>query len=311
MVKHLGVIVGRFQTPELHEGHKALLKEVLPKTDTLFIALSSSANTPSKINPLPYKVREAMLYKQTENFKVQIEEILDCPSDDIWSERLDEMIDRMVSAAGQEDPTIEVMLYGGRDSFIPRYHGEYPTKELDLKVEASATAVRESIQLSHSKDFLKGMVYATQQLRPRIFPTVDIGITIKSGEGYAVLLGRKPNESDWRFPGGFVDPADKNFEWAAIRELREETNINLLGFHLDLIHQCKIQDWRYSDGHDSLITSFFHRNMEEMPTYEAGDDLKELKWFQVTSYTTSYVVKEHMELMKKLRSHLDKLIAGD
>lgn len=312
MTKRLGVIVGRFQTPELHEGHRALLNAVVDKSDSVLIALSSSANTPSKSNPLPYEARRAMLNAYLgECDELQIEEIFDCPSDQAWSDNLDKMVYKKARILIDADPNLEITLYGGRDSFIPRYYGRYQTLELELKVEASATAIREAIQFSHSQDFLRGMVYTTQLLRPRVFPTVDIALTIRTGDGYAVLLGRKENEEKWRFPGGFVDPSDPSFEYAAIRELREETLINLLGLRLDLIEQRKIRDWRYSNGTDALMTSFFHINLEEMPNYIAGDDLKELKWFQVKANSASQTVQEHVELFNSLRQYLDKLTSRD
>lgn len=60
---------------------------------------------------------------------------------------------------------------------------------------------------------------------PPTFNTVDI-ITIKSGCVLLIKRGFHPGKGLWALPGGFLDPSEK-IEDGAIRELKEETRINI------------------------------------------------------------------------------------
>ena len=57
----LGVIIGRFQTPDLHEGHRHLIDTAVSRSDAVLILIGVSGGFPSARDPLPYRVREAML----------------------------------------------------------------------------------------------------------------------------------------------------------------------------------------------------------------------------------------------------------
>ncbi len=56
------------------------------------------------------------------------------------------------------------------------------------------------------------------------FPTVDIIVEMAPGE--IILIKRKNPPSGWAIPGGFVDYGE-SLEEAAIRELKEETNLSI------------------------------------------------------------------------------------
>lgn len=63
--------------------------------------------------------------------------LLDNPSDEAWSNNLDTLIQ---SVTNYKD---RIRLYGGRDSFIPYYHGIYKDiKELVSSEMISGTALR-------------------------------------------------------------------------------------------------------------------------------------------------------------------------
>ena len=66
------------------------------------------------------------------------------------------------------------------------------------------------------------------------FPTVDVIIEMESG---IVLIERKNEPFGWALPGGFVEYGE-SLEYAAVREAREETsleisNLRLLGCYSD------------------------------------------------------------------------------
>jgi bifunctional NMN adenylyltransferase/nudix hydrolase len=284
----IGVIVGRFQTPYLTEGHKYLINKVIEKSDKCIVIAGSSPAIFTSKNPLPVQCVTEMI--QTEFPDVIVSSLKDYMDDGIWSKWLDERINSLGYG--------EVTLYGSRDSFIPYYSGVYKTEYIDDIPNISATSIRNKVKLVHSEDFRKGIIYAVNNRFPICYSTVDI-ITLKlTGKVTEVLLGRKPNETVWRLPGGFVDPLDNSFEEAASRELMEETG----GFQhhgLKYIGSQKINDWRYVGTNDAVITHIF-------VTYflsgnpEAGDDLEELKWVELNEAKT-IIAPFHLPLLNKVK----------
>lgn len=268
----LGAIVGRFQVPELTDGHKKLIDLVKSRHGQVLIAVGCiTAKERTKRDPLDYAVREAMI--KAEFPDAIVIPVTDCPgNNELWSQNLDSVM-RTICPMG------EITLYGGRDSFIPFYTGRFPTYKIELEFSPSGTDLREytSNRIRISGDFRAGMIYSMVNMYQRVYPTVDIAI-ISDGH---VLMGRKPNETLWRFPGGFADVRDKSFEESAIREAKEETGITAKT--LDYLGSFRTSDTRYNpEKDDAAITTtlFGCQHWEGKP--EAGDDLKELHWFRVS-----------------------------
>ena len=137
-----------------------------------------------------------------------------------------------------------------------------------------------------------------------------------------ILLGRKPGQTKFQIPGGFVDPADISAEEAALREFKEETSLSITS---NLVYSkepwkigndklfyegsFQIDDERYRDSVNKIITSFYSVSLsienirkEPIPT----DDLEELKWFQFSfdsqlkldDFLNTNVVDKHHVLLK-------------
>jgi bifunctional NMN adenylyltransferase/nudix hydrolase len=289
------VIVGRFQVPELHEGHIELIKHVKKMGDRLLVAIGNAVTGPTGRNPLDYPTREHMIRQAFPDPDITTLCVTDHPSDKEWSHILDSTIRAIYPLAKQ------VTLFGGRDSFIPHYHGQYPTVEIQLTSSLSGTQIRQmaASKIIVSTDFRAGMIYALQNQFPRINPTVDIAVVDGSRR---LLMGMKPNESQWRLPGGFVDRSkDRRWEDAAIRELREETNIVLLDDPVYL-GSLTVDDWRYKNAEEGCIfTSLF---VAHYPFFtgevRAGDDLKQVSWIPFEKLTPEFVVPTHLPLIKLL-----------
>jgi ADP-ribose pyrophosphatase YjhB (NUDIX family) len=154
-------------------------------------------------------------------------------------------------------------------------------------------------------DFRAGVIYSSQNRRDRLFTTVDIAVVSKDSEEPRVLLGRKSSHAGWRFPGGFVEISDKNLETAAIRELREETDIETTS--LTYMGSYQIPDWRVSEG-DAIMTVFFLADKVYGNTGKAGDDLSEIKWFSVSELKEmeSSWHPDHIELFKDLITEINE-----
>lgn len=239
------------------------------------------------------------LIKTWERKSVLILPLRDCPTDQEWSSNLDNLIQ---TAA----PFSDVTLYGGRESFIPRYKGKFKTVQYtseDLRTEEAlrASSIRKQVSRASSEDFRKGVIFALENQLGRTFNTVDIAVV----KGKEVLMGKKPGETEWRFPGGFVDVEDESLEHAANRELQEETG--LFCATCDLVYVCSsnIDCWRYQGTGDRILTTFFKANFEDCDGKPvAGDDLAEIAFVPIDKLNAWSINSDHMPLFEQLEMSL-------
>lgn len=291
--KPTGVIIARFQTPSLHEGHLQLIKEVKSKHNRLIIVLGVSPIKGSRKNPLDYYTRERMLKQLFPD--VIVLPLSDQASDKVWSRKLDELLSNNFSNES-------FIMYGSRDSFIPSYSGRFPTAALPPVQDFNATAQREAIadKVFDTEEFRAGIIYSTYNLYPKVYPTVDIALF--RNDRRELLLGRKPAENAWRLPGGFADPDDTSFDAAAARELREECGqieTSPMQYEMSL----KMDDWRYRSEVDKIITTLFSTDLL-FGEPVADDDLTAMRWIDVSAIpeliAQGEIVSTHIPLLKKL-----------
>src|SRR6185312_7296414 len=100
-----------------------------------------------------------------------------------------------------------------------------------------------------------------------------------------VLLGRKPGQTQYQFPGGFRDPKEINKE-AGAREFFEEAGekLGLLDTQkFSYIRSLFIDDRRYMNSCHKITTDIVavHLFASEMDNVSAGDDLEEVRWFNI------------------------------
>lgn len=286
----IGVIVGRFQTNQLHDAHVDLIQTVLDRHPRVFIFLGLSPVKVTYNNPLDFESRKQMILEKFGD-RVNVLYIKDVNSDELWSKRLDSQI---IDLAG---PNQTVTLYGSRASFIAYYKGVFPVVELESDRIISASEIRKSIssKVKSSPDFRAGVIWASQNQYPKVYTTVDIAIMDEART--KILLARKPDETLYRLVGGFAEPNSDCFEHDASREVLQETTLAISP--PVYIGSKKIDDWRYANEVDKIKTLLFSA------TYLFGsptprDDIAELRWFKYNVRLLNEVVKEHVPLMEML-----------
>lgn len=118
----VGVLIGRFQLPTLHEGHVALINHVLWNNDEACVLVGITPK-PDLKNLLPYAAVEQMIRSRYQcEFSARnlhIHPLQDIPGEDLqWSLSIDRLLDALF-------PGYEIKLWSGRDSFKPYYHGKF------------------------------------------------------------------------------------------------------------------------------------------------------------------------------------------
>lgn len=291
--KPTGVIIARFQTPSLHEGHLELIRQVKQKHNRVLIILGVSPVRGSRKNPLDYYTRERMIKQAFP--EIIVLPLSDQKSDTIWSQKLDELLHNNF-------PHETFLLYGSRDSFMGTYSGRYTTTALPPVKDYNATAMREAIsdKVFDTEEFRAGIIYNTYNLFPSVYATVDIALYRNNKT--QLLLGRKPNEAVWRLPGGFSDPTDESFELAAARELQEECGALETG-PMEYVASIRVNDWRYRAEVNKIITTLFSTDLV-FGEPAANDDLEEVKWVTVKDIpgmiSRNEIVDTHLPLIAKL-----------
>jgi len=286
---HIGIIVARFQTPELTEGHKALIEFVESRHDKVVIILGLTTGNPTMKNPLDFAIRSNMIQKSYP--LIMVLPIRDCRLDVEWSKNLDLLLDSVF-------PTETKVLYGSRDSFIENYYGKIPTVSLnEYGYNISASALREasSHKVENTPDFRKGMCYSIANRFKNPYLCVDVAITHPTD--HSVLLCQKPGEEicGRRFVGGFVDVNDDTLEDAVIRECKEEVGLDVRD--VEYISNFTVRDWRYVETEVGIKTVLFEA--EAVNAYNlAMDDISNAKWFEINPMLYSLMVPEHESLMR-------------
>lgn len=301
----IGVLVCRMQVPELHPVHRKLIDTVCKNHKKVIIFLGVPVVEQTKRNPLDFASRKAMIQKNYP--EIAIIPIRDQRENDTWSHMLD---NKMAEPFGNR----KFLLYGGRDSFIPYYRGKHQTVELvGNDIDTSGSSIRDEVsrEVVDSTDFRKGVIYANYGRYPVIMPCADIVVFDPSNN--KILLGRKPNENQFRFIGGHVEVTDDSYEAAAVKELGEEApGITICEAASELEYVCsgRIKDWRHSKETSEIFsTLFLATKMSGMA--RAADDIEEVKWYQLEELMdyedySKKIVPEHVEFFGKLVKHLER-----
>jgi bifunctional NMN adenylyltransferase/nudix hydrolase len=301
-----GVIVGRFQVNALHDGHLDLFDQVQARHKSVIVFVGISPGGISQKHPLDFPARKAMIQASFPNFIVL--PLKDARTDDIWSEKLDAAISDVV-------PFGRVTLYGGRDSFVPHYHGRHQVVELALdprkhKISGADVRLEVSNTIIQSPDFRAGMIYAMHHLFPIVLPCVDIAVMHWGGsepDGFTaeLLLAQRGDETQWRFIGGHAEGLRRpTYEQDAKSETLEEGGVDLTS--LEYIGSTTIDDWRYANCPDRIIKTAFFLGTSMTLGAIGGDDVKRVKWFKIGDLNDSLFVPEHRVLYHMLVEYLKK-----
>lgn len=290
-ITQVGALIGRFQVPEIHKGQRQTIKAVFERHKRVVILLGVSPVKMSRRDPLDFLTRKLMIEKMYP--KAIVMPIKDMPDDHNWSKGVDSQID---SAVGD----MSVTLYGSRDSFIPHYHGRYPTIELQASLDLSGSQAREaaSTEIRAEKGYRTGVIYAAFNRYPISYQCVD-AVIWRRKDGH-ILLGRKKTDSPglYRFIGGFVQPEDESLDVAARREAMEETG-NIEFAAPEYLFSQRVEDWRYRKEKDKILTAVF--KLEYLwGDVKPSDDIDELKWFSITEIEN--LVPEHREIWNKAKT---------
>jgi len=127
---------------------------------------------------------------------------------------------------------------------------------------------------------------------PRAALTVDAVVYVKAENNTSVLLierGREPFINKWALPGGFID-MDETLEQACIRELEEETGLNV-----NSMQQFRAYDAIERDPRHRTISVVFSAELKEEQEVTGNDDAARAEWFSI--YNLPELAFDHGQIL--------------
>jgi bifunctional NMN adenylyltransferase/nudix hydrolase len=327
------VLIGRFQP--LHSAHLEIIKRATALTDQLVI-ICGSANQPRTYkNPFTFEERARMIKDATRglNMQVFVEPNTDTIyNDQAWAVRVQGIVSkyRVLGGAG-------VGIIGHKKDDSSFYLDMFPQwgyENVELIEFLSAVDIRDLyFKSSVNYKFIKGVLPETtydflldfahteeyQQIirerefiaehnlqyaglkYPPIFSTAD-AVVICSGHVLMIKRRAEPGKGLWALPGGYVNAkTDKSVEDAAIRELREETQIKVPAPVLrGSIVRSKVFDAIGRSPRGRIITHAFHIQLPdgELPKVKGSDDAEKARWVPIAEVRSEECFEDHYEIIQ-------------
>lgn len=229
-MKKIGVLIGRFQVPEPHEGHMFLMKRILEVSDELIVLVGSANKARSIKNPFTFDERRGAIYKALGAEyadRVNVVPLNDyLYSDDQWMADVAATIKQVITVEA------DVTLYGhfkeGNDYL--RWFPQFKYQNIDSTIETSGTELRNAhrhlLPKVVQEEYLE---FDNDRKKFENYPYPDC-LQSNCGDAVVICLGhvlliKRPN-GVWALPGGHKHKYE-TFLDCAIRELYEETNLRV------------------------------------------------------------------------------------
>jgi bifunctional NMN adenylyltransferase/nudix hydrolase len=160
----------------------------------------------------------------------------------------------------------------------------------------------EYAQIIREREFIKEHNKQYAGLRyPPIFSTAD-AVVICSGHVLMIRRRAEPGRGLWALPGGYVNAnTDKTVEDAAIRELREETQIRVPAPVLrGSIVRSRVFDAIGRSPRGRIITHAFYIQLPdgELPKVKGSDDAEKARWVPIAEVQSEHCFEDHYEILQ-------------
>jgi bifunctional NMN adenylyltransferase/nudix hydrolase len=326
------VLIGRFQP--LHSAHLEIIKRATALCDQLVIIVGSANQPRTYKNPFSFAERRQMIYEATRGLAMEV--VIESNTDTIyndqaWAVRVQGIVRKHAAGKGRvgiighkkDDSSfyldmfpqwgyenVELVeflsavdirdLYFKRDVNMKFIKGVVPETTLEALEQFRTTPDYEQIIrerefiVEHNKQYA-GLKY------PPIFSTAD-AVVICSGHVLMIKRRAEPGKGLWALPGGYVNArTDKSVEDAAIRELREETQIKVPAPVLrGSIVRSKVFDAVDRSPRGRIITHAFYIMLPdgELPKVKGSDDAEKARWVPIAEVRSEECFEDHYEIIQ-------------
>jgi bifunctional NMN adenylyltransferase/nudix hydrolase len=325
------VLIGRFQP--LHSAHLEIIKRATALCDQLVIIVGSARQPRTYKNPFSFAERRQMIYEATRGLAMEV--VIESNTDTIYNDQAWAVrVQGIVKKHATGKPRVGIIGHKKDDSsFYLDMFPQWGYENVELVEFLSAVDIRDLyFKRDVNMKFIKGVVPETtlealEQFRttpdyeqiirerefiiehnkqyaglkyPPIFSTAD-AVVICSGHVLMIKRRAEPGRGLWALPGGYVNAkTDKTVEDAAIRELREETQIKVPAPVLrGSIVRSKVFDAIDRSPRGRIITHAFHIQLPdgELPKVKGSDDAEKARWVPIAEVRSEECFEDHFEII--------------
>ena len=322
MIHDAVVFIGRFQP--VHSGHAALLQQASSMAPRCVVVIGSAHQARTPKNPFSWHERAEMLrlvLPEADRSHILFLPLRDYYDEERWSAAVRKGVDELLAPYAGRAPSIA--LIGHFKDATSEYLRAFPgwtLASVERTAPVDATPLRDAYfacaaenldatlaalvdQAPRSTlDFLRAwsalpffaaLAEEWRRLRsdreawsgapyPPVFVTVD-AVVHCAGRVLLVRRGQAPGKGLYAVPGGFIEQRETAYQ-SALRELREETHLDLLDMSL---RQC-LKDVAVFDHPDRSLRGrtithahYFDLGERELPEVRAGDDAALAEWMPI------------------------------
>jgi bifunctional NMN adenylyltransferase/nudix hydrolase len=331
------VYIGRFQP--LHNGHVAVINQARTLAKNVLVLVGSSNQPRTFKNPFTYTERSHMIYQQFGYASnVHVSELPDFMYNELqWIVTVQDTVAKYANELQCDPDSIGIIGHmKDESSYYLKSFPRYKLIHANLHEVVHATNIRELFfDTSKSMRYLDGVVppstitimdsfsrsdeyiqiikerefienykkqYAGLKYDP-IFVTVD-NVVIQAGCILLVKRKSEPGKGLWALPGGFLNAkTDKSIEDAALRELKEETKINVPPKVLrSSIKKTKVFDDIDRSSRGRTITHAFRIDLQsidgKLDKIKAASDAADVQWIPINMITSDMMFEDHYHIIR-------------
>jgi len=299
----VGLVVGRFQP--LHNGHVELIQKAMDENDAVLVLVGSQNKLADYRNPFDIETRLGLLKEHFGQYdKMYFKGMDDYPNDDQWCDDVSSRV-----ATINDDPTAITVYTSDKDEEFYRNNFLYRV-EVSPSNGLNSTDIREDLysgseawdnnipqvtkafidNWGETKEYIRlstEWYYSTESKRTAMsnhefsnpIEPVAHAMVIQGGKVLLVKRSGARGYGQWALPGGYIQHTETT-RAAALRELKEETS-------LDLLNQPRAAEVAFAieENMNGLSTRTIGFNYcyavhpEETLDIVAGDDAQDVQWF--------------------------------
>ena len=326
------VLIGRFQP--LHSAHLEIIKRATALTDQLVIIVGSANQPRTYKNPFTFDERARMIKDATRglNMQVYVEPNTDTIyNDQAWAVRVQGIVSKYRTLGGRvgiighkkDDSSLYLDMFpqwGYEDVELVEFLSAVDIRDLYFKQQVNYKFIKGVLpettydfllDFAHTDEYrqiIREREFITEHNKqyaglkyPPIFSTAD-AVVICSGHVLMIRRRAEPGRGLWALPGGYVNArTDKSVEDAAIRELREETQIKVPAPVLrGSIRRSRVFDAIDRSPRGRIITHAFHIELPdgELPKVKGSDDAEKARWVPIAEVRSEECFEDHYEIIQ-------------
>lgn len=314
----LGVLIGRFQVPEMHEGHRFIVKRMQEQCDEVLILFGSANRARSVKNPFTYKERTTAAHNLFPGvWTAPLNDYL--YNDSQWMADVAATIALMqaeIKHVCRYDQELKIVLYGhhkdGNDYL--KWFPQYEYVNINSDIDVSGTEVRNSFMHMLPENVQADAAYfIKERITFKDYPYPD-SLNICCADavveclGHILLIKRKftPGAGSWALPGGHKN-TNETFLQCALRELKEETNLRIPEpVLIGSIKSTRLFDNPRRSSGIPKLTLAAHIVVKpnpdgSLPRANGSDDAAETRWLPVSDVLNKYRLHDdHSDIISEM-----------